>query len=529
MESSLRCLAYSLFLFAFAIQQVSCYAVNMRRSRANSPRVAAAVQQPQLGAASPVLGMETHYFNQFVDHYNFMGADSTAIFPQRYLMNSSFFRPGGPMYVYAGNEGDITLFVNNTGFMFTSAAEEGALIVFIEHRYYGESLPLGNESYKTVEGLRFLGIEQALADYTALVASLKANLSIPDAPVIAWGGSYGGVLAAWWRIKYPSTVAGAIAASAPILQIPGLMDPHAYNRVITQTFATGNAQAPRGIFLAFDAMQRLGATASGRLEIDSALRLCGPPLASLDDVWEVIYWLDSAIGFMAMADYPYPASFLGPLPAYPAAAAGRAFPANPDGASDSQLLKAMADGIANLFYNFTGQAGPCFNTSNADPPGLEGSGWDVQCCREIVQPIGSYGWPSDMFWLAPFDAAAFIAGCQAQFNGTTPRPYQQLLEFGGADLAGASNIFFSNGELDPWKSGGIVTNETAPMEADVIAYVIEGGAHHLDLRTPNAADPDGVVVARNMERAAIRRWLDAANMQALLRKQRRRQHDENDL
>ena len=60
---------------------------------------------------------------------------------------------------------------------------------------------------------------------------------------------------------------------------------------------------------------------------------------------------------------------------------------------------------------------------------------------------------------------------------------------------------------DPWKSGGIVKNSSAPLETDVIAFVIEGGAHHLDLRAPNAMDPDSVIVARNMERAAIQRWV----------------------
>jgi lysosomal Pro-X carboxypeptidase len=48
-----------------------------------------------------------------------------------------------------------------------------------------------------------------------------------------------------------------------------------------------------------------------------------------------------------------------------------------------------------------------------------------------------------------------------------------------------SNIIFSNGELDPWHAGGVLTN----VSERSIAIYIEDSAHHLDLRLPNDADP----------------------------------------
>lgn len=127
------------------------------------------------------------------------------------------------MFFYAGNEGDIESFWNNTGFMFDIAPLFQALVVFPEHRYYGKTLPFGDASFD-LNNIGYLSVEQALADYAVFLTELKQKYNLTDSrnPIIAFGGSYGGILAAYMRYKYPNLVKGALAASAPIYLTAGL-------------------------------------------------------------------------------------------------------------------------------------------------------------------------------------------------------------------------------------------------------------------------------------------------------------------
>ncbi|XP_055472191.1 lysosomal Pro-X carboxypeptidase-like, partial [Psammomys obesus] len=142
-----------------------------------------------------------------VDHFGFF---DTRTFKQRYLISDKHWKSnGGSILFYTGNEGDIVWFSNNTGFMWDVAEELKALLVFAEHRYYGESLPFGEDSFKDSQHLNFLTSEQALADFAELIIHLKRTIPGAESqPVIAIGGSYGGMLAAWFRMKYPHIVVG---------------------------------------------------------------------------------------------------------------------------------------------------------------------------------------------------------------------------------------------------------------------------------------------------------------------------------
>lgn len=157
-----------------------------------------------------------------------------------YLINDEHVksRPNAPILFYTGNEGDIELFAANTGFLWDIAPTLGALIVFAEHRYYGHSLPFGNASFDSPAHLGYLSSAQALADYAALLEFLNPIQKPRKRPVIAMGGSYGGMLAAWMRMKYPHEVtAGALAASAPILQFSGLTPCSAFSQIVTSVYS----------------------------------------------------------------------------------------------------------------------------------------------------------------------------------------------------------------------------------------------------------------------------------------------------
>ena len=61
--------------------------------------------------------------------------------------------------------------------------------------------------------------EFAMMDYANLIRNLKQRFD--NAPVFTFGGSYGGMLASWMRIKFPSHVQGAVVSGAPILYFKG--------------------------------------------------------------------------------------------------------------------------------------------------------------------------------------------------------------------------------------------------------------------------------------------------------------------
>ncbi|KAK1563272.1 hypothetical protein Q3G72_025281 [Acer saccharum] len=471
----------------------------------SSSMVAEPEQQLSVSSTKKQL-YRTKYFTQILDHFNY-NPHSYQTFQQRYLINDTFW--GGtenkkiknaPIFVYTGNEGDIEWFAQNTGFMFETAPHFKALLVFIEHRFYGKSIPFGGDkeiAYSNATTLGYLSSTQALADYATLIIDLKKNLSAIDSPVVLFGGSYGGMLAAWFRLKYPHVAIGALASSAPILNFENITSPYSFNNIITQDFRSESENCYKVIKRSWQQIEDTADKPGGRELLRKSFKICKNYItaSSLAD------WLYTAYVYTAMTDYPTPSNFLSPLPAYPVKQMCKAIDDRKVNGND---IFAKLYGAANVYYNSSGTA-TCFDLNDdSDPHGL--GEWSWQACTEMIMATSGNNKES-MFPESEYDYNDRATFCKSRFD-VEPRPNWITTQYGGHDIKRvlkrfASNIIFFNGLRDPWSGGGVLKN----ISSSIIAIVAEEGAHHVDLRYSSREDPKWLQDVRKSEVKIIENWI----------------------
>lgn len=451
------------------------------------------------GGQSAGVTYTVEHFTQVIDHFSFRREGG---FQQRYLIEQRYWKGAaekGPIFMYCGNEGDVEWFAKNSGFLWEIAPAFGALILVPEHRYYGKSMPYGTmeASYKDADTLSTLTSEQALADFATLVTDLKRNLSAEASPVILFGGSYGGMLAAWMRLKYPHIAIGAVAASAPILQFEDIVPSDTFYKIVSADFKRESTSCFNTIRESWDVIDKIASKNGGLHDLSKQFHMC----RDLNASWELQDWLESAYSYVAMVDYPIPTSFMSPLPAYPIREICRAVDGLPN---DSDILSRIFAG-ASIYYNYTGQV-DCFQTSDPGNDDLGVTGWNWQACTEMVMPMSSNP-NNSMFAPYDWDLKGFIDFCWETY-GVRSRPSWITTNYGGKNIKEVlknygSNIVFSNGLLDPWSGGGVLEN----ISSSIVALVAPEGAHHLDLRAATKIDPDWLIEQRAAEVAHIAKWI----------------------
>ncbi|XP_071910722.1 uncharacterized protein [Coffea arabica] len=448
---------------------------------------------------------ETKYYTQILDHFTYT-PQSYQTFQQRYLISYKHWggaKQNAPIFVYTGNEGDIEWFTQNTGFMFENAPHFKALLVFIEinlqHRFYGKSIPFGGNkdvAYANSSTLGYLSSTQALADYATLIIDLKKNLSAVDSPVVVFGGSYGGMLAAWFRLKYPHVAIGALASSAPILYFDNITSEYSFHSTVGNDFRSESENCYKVIKGSWQQIEDTAEQSGGLDTLRKSFRICKNYISA----GALVSWLSTAFIYTAMTDYPTPSNFLNPLPAYPVKQMCKAIDDRKAGNNTLEKLYSAA----NVYYNSTGRA-TCFNLNDdSDPHGLDE--WSWQACTEMILPIGGNNADS-IFPPSEWDYAGRAQSCEDAL-GVQPRPNWITTEFGGHNIQRVlkrfgSNIIFFNGLRDPWSGGGVLQD----ISKSLVAIVAKEGAHHVDLRFSTPEDPEWLKHARRREVKIIESWL----------------------
>ncbi|KAJ2998878.1 hypothetical protein NUW58_g182 [Xylaria curta] len=152
-------------------------------------------------------------------------------FKQRYFVETSYYKPDGPVFLYLGGEGSIDGDTHLDASLIEQFVKRfNGIGVVLENRYYGTSFPFNTS---TTDELLYLTTEQVIADFDLFARKAKLpgvgnNIHAPSTPWILYGGSYPGALSAFTIKRYPKTFYAAISSSGVIhgqLEYPQWYDP----------------------------------------------------------------------------------------------------------------------------------------------------------------------------------------------------------------------------------------------------------------------------------------------------------------
>ncbi|CAO2819568.1 unnamed protein product [Amaranthus hypochondriacus] len=439
-----------------------------------------------------------YIYTQILDHWNF-GYLHIIPFNQIYYIDFTYWtgaQAKGPILVYFGGEGPISSFINNIGIINLSAPELGALIVYIEHRFYGESVPMGSidEAMNDSDTRSCLNVEQALADFADIIQHIKHNLSATNSPVIVIGGSYAGMLAVWYRLRYPLLSVGVLASSAPLLDFGVISPKNQHCWIVSQDYKGESEKCYNIIRQSWTMIDELASQPNGLTNLGHIFTTC-KPLQSAKD-------LKSYLAGM----YSWFAQYDSPTNKYVSRFCKKAVKS-----WNGNILQGIASAVNNMLTN------SACNDLNKPLPvlikqfGLDDvsrTAWNWQLCTEIV--ITSEEYCGDETILLPYrmNSTAFSEYC-LQTYGVHPDPlWMSTRYYGGAEILVAlkrysSNIIFSNGLQDPYSGVGILDD----VSETIIALKTNKGTHCMDLKSLSKKDPKWLKKLRQKELHEFKRWI----------------------
>lgn len=435
---------------------------------------------------------------------------------QRYWVNTRFCSSRcSNVFIYIGGEGpESGKHISEGSFIHDLASDHGALLITLEHRFYGQSYPLPDMS---TDSLAYLTSQQALADLARFITAYKQNTTIvnDDAKWVSFGGSYPGNLSAWLRLKYPHLVVGAVASSAPVLaqlDFPEYMD-----IVKNSLYYFGGQECVDAIAEGASAVYDMLQTSAGKSTIQTDFTTCDD-ITSEDDVWifatnflgdyqESVQYNRERLGAVNVSDIC--TAMTSTTPTY-------------NGASDAY------DKIVNMNKIFRAAANStCLDVSwddsitelmNTTFDGESSSRqWTYQTCNEfgyyqtatsLAQPFSSFG--------SIMDLESFLHLCEVVYTITALPPVEWTNSYYGGLGIDTTYVVFPSGSLDPWSALSIiddtplVENLRLPYSIDTAVY-IDGTAHCADMKGRSVNILPQVTQAQYIIADKVKGWLDGSS------------------
>ncbi|KAI5365513.1 putative peptidase S28, alpha/Beta hydrolase [Septoria linicola] len=254
---------------------------------------------------------QAHTIDQPIDHFQNESKyhpHTNATFKQRYFFDDSYYKPGGPVFLYIGGETSAENRFSNleTGIIQLLMNATNGLGVILENRYYGQSFPYNTSS---TDELRFSTTEQTIADNAffakhAEFPGVNATLTAPQTPWILYGGSLAGAQTAFSIKTYGDVLWAGISSSGTTkakLAYPQWYDPiqkyapqdcvgsiNAIIDKIDHVFAHGNSTE-------INHMKNLFGLESLQDNRDFAMTIAFPlggPMNYPTNTWQEIIWGD---------------------------------------------------------------------------------------------------------------------------------------------------------------------------------------------------------------------------------------------
>ncbi|PSR86533.1 Lysosomal Pro-X carboxypeptidase [Actinidia chinensis var. chinensis] len=492
-----QCLPFS-FLILFI--SVSSSPHNTPRLRLHHEKIRRAPSDTE-SASLVSENLKTYFYTQTLDHFNY-NPQSYDTFKQQYIINFKYWdgaKSNAPFFVYLGAEAPLVWDLPTIGFLPDNAPRFKALLVYIEHRFYGKSIPFGSmDKAMGNESIRgYFNSAQAIADYAEVILYLKRKLHAQNSPVIVFGASYGGMLASWFRLKYPHIALGVLASSAPILYFDNITPQNGYYSIVTKDFKEASKTCYKAIRKSWSEIDKVASRPNGLSILSQKFKTC----AHLNRASELKDFLETLYARAAQYNQP---------PEYPVTMICSGIDEASEG---SDVLSRIFAGVVAYFGNMS-----CYDTNMLDYSPEIIVGWSWQRCSEMVMPIGR-GSNDTMFPPSPFDLKQYVKDCIRKY-GVSPRPHWVTTNYGGHGIKlvlhrFASNIIFSNGLRDPYSSGGVLED----ISDSVVAIHTTNGSHCLDILAADESDPKWLTKQRKEEVKIIQGWIKKYYVDLLALKQ----------